>query len=177
MKLRGKRILVLGGTSGIGLAVAEAAMTEGSDVVVVSSQQRRIDAALKSLGRGAEGYAADLCAEITVEALFGKMGPFDHLVYTAGDSLWQRALGEIKLDDAKSFFDVRFWGAFLVTNHGSKLIRPGGSIVLTSSTVPRRPALGFAIDASISSAVEAFALAMAVLPAPLPVNVVAPGIV
>jgi NAD(P)-dependent dehydrogenase (short-subunit alcohol dehydrogenase family) len=53
MKLKGKRILVLGGTSGIGLAVAEAAMTEGSDVVVVSSQQRRIDAALTLLGKGA----------------------------------------------------------------------------------------------------------------------------
>jgi NAD(P)-dependent dehydrogenase (short-subunit alcohol dehydrogenase family) len=177
MKLRGKRILVLGGTSGIGLAVAEAAMTEGSDVVVVSSQQRRIDAALTLLGKGAEGYVADLSDEIAVEALFGKMGPFDHLVYTAGDSVWQRALGEIKLDDAKRFFDVRFWGAFLVTKHGSKLIRPGGSIVFTSSTVPRRPAVGFAIGASISSAVEAFAVAMAVELAPVRVNVVAPGIV
>src|SRR5258708_8582024 len=106
MKLRGKRILVLGGTSGIGLAVAEAAMTEGSDVVVVSSQQRRIDAALKSLGKGAEGYVADLSDQITVEALFGRMRPSDYLCYTAGDSVWQRALGEIKLDDAKSCFDV-----------------------------------------------------------------------
>ena len=177
MKLKGKRILVLGGTSGIGLAVAEAAMAEGSDVVVVSSQQRRMDAALTLLGKAAEGYVVDLSNEMAVEALFGKMGPFDHLVYTAGDSVWQRALGEIKLDDAKRFFDVRFWGAFLVTKHGSKLIRPGGSIVFTSSTVPRRPAVGFAIGASISSAVEAFAAAMAVELAPVRVNVVAPGIV
>src|SRR5260221_3055368 len=105
------------------------------------------------------------------------MGPFDHLVYTAGDSVWQRALGEIKLDDAKSFFDVRFWGAFLVTKHGSKLIRPGGSIVLTSSTVPRRPAVGFAIGASISSAVEAFAVAMTVEVASVRREFFAPGIV
>src|SRR5260221_9043109 len=104
------------------------------------------------------------------------MVPFDHLVYTAGDSVWQRALGEIKLDDAKRFFDVRFWGAFLVTKHGSKLIRPGGSIVLTSSTVPRRPAVGFAIRASISSAVEAFAGAIAVELAPVRRDVVAPGL-
>src|SRR5260221_10638124 len=177
MKLRGKRILVLGGTSGIGLAVAEAAMTEGSDVVVVSSQQRRIDAALKSLGKGAEGYVADLSDEITDEALFGKMGPFDHLGFTAGDSVWERALGEIKLDDAKSFFDVRFWGAFLVTKHGSKLIRPGGSIVLTSSTFPRRPALGFAIGASISSAGEAFSLSRAAHLAPLPLNFYGPTLI
>jgi NAD(P)-dependent dehydrogenase (short-subunit alcohol dehydrogenase family) len=74
-------------------------------------------------------------------------------------------------------FDVRFWGAFLVTKHGSKLICPGGSIVFTSSTLPRRPPVGFAIGASISSAVEAFAVAMAVELAPVRVNVVAPGIV
>jgi NAD(P)-dependent dehydrogenase (short-subunit alcohol dehydrogenase family) len=48
MTLKGKRVLVLGGTSGIGLAVAEAASTEGSNVVVVSSQQSRVDAALGS---------------------------------------------------------------------------------------------------------------------------------
>ena len=104
-------------------------------------------------------------------------GAIDHLVYTAGDSVWQRSLGETKLEDAKAFFDVRFWGAFLVTKHASKLIRPDGSIVFTSSTVPRRPSVGFAIGASISSAVEAFAVAMAVELAPVRVNVVAPGIV
>jgi NAD(P)-dependent dehydrogenase (short-subunit alcohol dehydrogenase family) len=177
VKLKGKRILFLGGTSGIGLAVAEAAMAEGSDVVVVSSQQRRMDAALTLLGKAAEGYVVDLSNEMAVEALFGKMGPFDHLVYTAGDSVWQRAIGEITLDEAKSFFDVRFWGAFLATKHGSNLIRPGGSIVFTSSTVSRRPLVGFAIGASISSAVEAFAAAMAIELAPVRVNVVAPGIV
>jgi NAD(P)-dependent dehydrogenase (short-subunit alcohol dehydrogenase family) len=177
LTLKGKRVLILGGTSGIGLAVAEAAKAEGSDVVVVSSKQSRVDAALTLLGGGAEGYVANLSDETAVEALFGKMGPFDHLVYTAGDPVWQRLLGETKLEDAKSFFDVRFWGAFLVSRHGSKLIRPGGSIVFTSSTVPRRPSVGFAIGASISSAVEAFAAAMAVELAPVRVNVVAPGIV
>jgi NAD(P)-dependent dehydrogenase (short-subunit alcohol dehydrogenase family) len=68
---------------------AEAAKAEGSDVVVVSSKQSRVDAALTLLGEGAEGHVADLSDETAVEALFGKMGPFDHLVYTAGDSVWQ----------------------------------------------------------------------------------------
>jgi NAD(P)-dependent dehydrogenase (short-subunit alcohol dehydrogenase family) len=99
------------------------------------------------------------------------------LIYTAGDAVWQRLLGETKLEYARSFFDVRLWGAFLVTKHGSKLIRPGGSIVFTSSTLPRRPSVGLVIGASISSAVEAFAAAMAVELAPVRMNVVAPGIV
>ena len=111
MTLKGKRVLILGGTSGIGLAVAKAAKTEGSDVVVVSSQQSRVDAALTLLGEGAEGYVANLSDETAVEALFGKVGPFDHLVYTAGDSVWQRLLGQTKLEDAKKFFRCSVLGS------------------------------------------------------------------
>ena len=85
MTLEGKRVLILGGTSGIGLAVAKAAKAEGSDVVVVSSKQSRVDSALALLGEGTEGYVTNLSDETAVETLFGKMGPFDHLVYTAGD--------------------------------------------------------------------------------------------
>lgn len=177
LTLKGKRVLILGGTSGIGLAVAKAAKAEGSDVVLVSSKQSRVDTALRLLGEGAEGYAANLSDETAVEGLFGKMGAFDHLVYTAGDQVFQRLLRDVKLEEAKKKFDVRFWGAFLVTKHGSKLIRSGGSIVFTSSTLPRRPSAGLAIGASISLAVEAFAAAMAVELAPVRVNVVAPGIV
>lgn len=81
------------------------------------------------------------------------------------------------MDHAKRFFDVRFWGPFAAAKHGAQLIRPGGSVVLTSSTVPRRPSVGFSVGASISSAVEAFARALAVELAPVRVNVVAPGIV
>jgi NADPH:quinone reductase-like Zn-dependent oxidoreductase len=73
LTLEGKRVLILGGTSGIGLAVAEAAKAEGSDVVVVSSKQSRVDSALTLLGGGAEGYVANLSDEKTIEALFGKM--------------------------------------------------------------------------------------------------------
>jgi NAD(P)-dependent dehydrogenase (short-subunit alcohol dehydrogenase family) len=177
MKLTGKRVLVLGGTSGIGLAVAEAATIEGSEVVVVSSRQSRVDAALTLLGNSSRGCVADLSDERSVTELFSQVGPFDHLVFTAGDSVWQRSIEGTELEDAKSFFALRFWGVFAVVKHGSKLIRPGGSIVLTSSTVPRRPSSGFAVGASISAAVEALARALAVELAPVRVNVVAPGIV
>jgi NAD(P)-dependent dehydrogenase (short-subunit alcohol dehydrogenase family) len=94
MTLKGKRVLILGGTSGIGLAVAKAAKAEGSDVVVVSSKQSRVDSALALLGEGTEGYVTNLSDETAVETLFGKMGPLDHLVYTAGDSVWQCLLRE-----------------------------------------------------------------------------------
>jgi NAD(P)-dependent dehydrogenase (short-subunit alcohol dehydrogenase family) len=177
MTLKEKRVLILGGTSGIGLAVAEAAVSQGAHVIVVSSQQGRVDAALARLGAESEGHAADLSDEKSVEGVFNRMQPFDHLVFTAGNSILQRSIGATELADAQNFFGVRFWGAFLAAKHGGKLIRAGGSIVLTSSTVPRRPPVGFAIGAAINAAVEAFARALAVELAPVRVNVVAPGIV
>jgi NAD(P)-dependent dehydrogenase (short-subunit alcohol dehydrogenase family) len=175
--LKDKRVLVLGGTSGIGLAVAEAASTEGSNVVVVSSQQSRVDAALARLSGGSEGFAADLSVEGAVEAMSSRIGPFDHLVFTAGDAIRPSAIGDADLDGAKDFFGLRFWGAVMAAKYGGKLIRKGGSIVLTSSTLPRRPSASWAIGASISSAVEGLARALAVELAPVRVNVVAPGIV
>jgi NAD(P)-dependent dehydrogenase (short-subunit alcohol dehydrogenase family) len=177
MVLKDKRILVFGGTSGIGLAVAQAAVSESAEVVVVSSHQDRVDSAVKLLGQRSAGFVADLSSERAVAELFSNVGLFDHLAFTAGDVVWQRPLAAIELDDAKRFFEVRFWGAFLAAKHGARKIRPGGSIVLTSSTVPRRPPVGFSIGASISSAVEGFARALAVELAPVRVNVVAPGIV
>jgi NAD(P)-dependent dehydrogenase (short-subunit alcohol dehydrogenase family) len=177
MVLKDKRILILGGTSGIGLAVAQAAAAESAEVVVVSSNKAKVDAAIALLRPRCAGFVADLSSEHAVAALFDEVGPFDHLAFTAGDTVWQRPLADIDMDDAKRFFDVRFWGSFAAAKHGAKLIRSGGSIVLTSSTVPRRPPIGFSIGASISSAVEAFARALAVELAPVRVNVVAPGIV
>jgi NAD(P)-dependent dehydrogenase (short-subunit alcohol dehydrogenase family) len=84
--LNGKRIVVLGGTSGIGLATAKAAQREGAMIVVASSRQQRVDHALTSLESGAEGHVVDFSDEAQVQRFFGNIGAFDHLVYTAGET-------------------------------------------------------------------------------------------
>jgi NAD(P)-dependent dehydrogenase (short-subunit alcohol dehydrogenase family) len=177
MTLEGKHVLILGGSSGIGFAVAEAALGAGAEVGIVSSRKARIDRALAKLGRRSVGYTADLSDEGAVQDLFNRTGAFDHLVFTAGDAVWQRPIGETALSDARDFFAVRFWGAFAAAKHGRRLIRPGGSMVFTSSTLPHRPNPGFAIGASISAGVEALTRALAVELAPIRVNAVAPGII
>jgi NAD(P)-dependent dehydrogenase (short-subunit alcohol dehydrogenase family) len=178
MTLDNKRVVILGGTPGIGFSVAEASLMQRATVVVVSSNRSRVDDALARLGSSkVEGRVADLSDERAVELLFRKLGPFDHLVFTAGDSIVQGPINETSLTDAKKFFGVRFWGAFLAVRYASASIRAEGSVVLTSSTLPKRPLPGFAIGASISAAIEAFAGALAVELAPIRVNVVAPGII
>jgi NAD(P)-dependent dehydrogenase (short-subunit alcohol dehydrogenase family) len=176
MTFENKTILVIGGTSGIGLAVASAVSNAGGRAVVVSSRRARVEAALARLGETAEGHVADLSRTDGIEALFGRVGPIDHLVFTAGDAVLQKPLADTHMDEARRFFDVRFWGAYAAAKYGHRSIRPGGSITLTSSTIPRRPTLGFAVGASVSYAVEGLARALAVELAPIRVNTVAPGI-
>jgi len=177
MTLDGKRIVVLGGSSGIGLAVAQAAAREGGAVVIVSSRQARVDAALAELPAGTEGRTADLADEPAVRALFEGLGDFDHLVFTAGEALHLGPIGQTDVAAARAFFSVRYWGAFLAAKHGSPRIRPGGSIVLTSGLTAQRPNPGWTVATSVCAAVEGLTRALAVELAPIRVNLVSPGLV
>jgi NAD(P)-dependent dehydrogenase (short-subunit alcohol dehydrogenase family) len=177
MTLDGKRIVVLGGSSGIGLATAQAAAREGATVVIASSRKARVDEALAMLPAGAEGHALDLADEAAVRALFARLGPFDHLAFTAGETLHLGSLASTEVEAARHFFDLRYWGAYLAAKYGSGSIRPGGSIVFTSGIAGRRPRSGWALGASICSAMEGLTRALAVELAPIRVNIVAPGTV
>ena len=176
MTLDGKRIVVVGGSSGIGLAVAQAAAREGAAVVIASSQQGRVDAALAQIP-GAEGHVVDAGDAANVQALFGRIGAFDHLAYTAGEPLALGSLADTDPAAAQHFFGVRYWGAFFAAKYGAPNIRPGGSIVFTSGTAGRRPRSGWALGASICMAMEGLTRALAVELAPTRVNLVVPGFV
>jgi NAD(P)-dependent dehydrogenase (short-subunit alcohol dehydrogenase family) len=177
MTLDGKRIVVLGGSSGIGLAVAQAAAREGAAVVIASSRKARVDEALATLPDGAEGQVVDLSQADAVQALFARIGAFDHLVFTAGETLQLGPIAATDVTTARRFFDLRYWGAFFAAKYGSGAIRPGGSIVFTSGIAGQRPHVGWALGASICSAMEGLTRALAVELAPLRVNIVSPGVV
>ena len=177
MTLRGKRIVVLGGSSGIGLATAQAAAKEQASVVIASSRKERVDQALATLPAGAEGRVLDVTDETAVQALFAQLGGFDHLVFTAGETLRLGSLAGTDVEAARRFFELRYWGAFLAAKYGSGSIRPGGSIVFTSGLAGQRPHAGWALGASICSAMEGLTRALAVELAPIRVNIVCPGVV
>lgn len=170
-------MVLLGGTSGIGLATAEAAAADGAEVIVASSRRERVAAALARLPDGAAGEVVDLGREDDVRALFERIGAFDHLVYTAGETLQLTSLDALRFDDARAFFELRFWSAFAAAKYASPAIRPGGSIVLTSGIVGRRPMSGWSVAASITGALEALTRALAIELAPIRVNAVCPGFV
>lgn len=175
--LRNQRVVLLGGTSGIGLATAHAALAAGASVTVVSSRARRVAEAVAGLGDRAEGCTVDLNNESAVSALFEQLGPFDHLVYSAGDSLRTGALVDMTLDTVRQVFDVRVFGAMTAVKRAAPYLRPGGSVVLTSGIASLRPQKGWAALASACAAMEGLTRALAVELAPIRVNLVSPGLV
>ncbi|MGX9885034.1 SDR family oxidoreductase [Streptomyces sp. NPDC002276] len=177
MGVRGQRVVVIGGTAGIGLAVAEAAGREGARVVVASRRQESVDAALKRLPEDAEGRVLDASDESTVRDFFAGLGGYDHLVYTAGEALLMESVAESDLGRSRAFLDTRLWGAYTAVKYGAGSIREGGSVVLTTGTAGRRPLPGTSVAAALCGAMESLTRALALELAPLRVNVVAPGLV
>jgi NAD(P)-dependent dehydrogenase (short-subunit alcohol dehydrogenase family) len=175
--LQQKRVVVMGGSSGIGLAVAQKAAAQGAKVVIVSSNAGRVQKAVESISGEAQGQAVDLSDEGAVATFFAKLGTFDHLVFTAGDSLHLSDLASTDLQQARRAFELRYWAALAAVKYGSPHIRQQGSVVLTTGIAGQRPQKGWVIAASVCGTIEALTRALAVELAPIRVNAVSPGVV
>ena len=178
LSLDAKRVVVIGGGSGIGFAVAEAAREAGAEVVIASSRAATVDAAVRRLA-GSTGRTVDLRDEASIAGFFEDLGAFDHLAITAGD--WGGAMfaptGDIDLDQARDGFAVRFWGALAAAKHGCRTIAQDGSITLTSGMLAHRPMKGAPVATAVGGAVEHLARGLAIDLAPVRVNAVCPGII
>jgi NAD(P)-dependent dehydrogenase (short-subunit alcohol dehydrogenase family) len=177
MTLTGKRVVVLGGTSGIGLATADLASQQGAEVAVASSNADTVRRALETLPPATTGDVIDLTNSTDVAGLFDRIGRFDHLVFTAGESLTMLELSAMDLDRARKAFELRYFGMLGAVSAAVPQLRSGGSIVLTSGTAGDRPGAGSSIVASLCGAIDSLVRAMAVELAPLRVNAVKPGVI
>lgn len=175
--LENKKVIILGGSSGLGLATAQAAAADGAEVIIVSSSQQRIDNALETLPENSKGFAVSLDKEENIKEFFAAVGSFDHLVYTAGENISMSLVDDTDIEKGKDFFTIRFWGAFAAIKYGKQHINEGGSINLMSGNFGQRPAAGYSLGAVICGAMDAFTKAMAVELAPIRVNNIAAGII
>lgn len=173
-KLQGKKIVILGGTTGFGLATAKAAAAEGAEVVVVSRSQKNVENALKELPKGAQGVSLDVTDEPAVKRFFGGLSGLDHLVYCAGDAL-PATITDTAV--ARTFFEVRYWGMYIATQAAAPYIRKGGSITLTNGILALRPWKGWSVVSAVAGAVESLTRGLAVDLAPVRVNTVCAGMV
>ncbi|MEC3918082.1 SDR family oxidoreductase [Nocardia sp. CDC160] len=177
MSLDGQHVVILGGTSGIGYAVARASAARGAKVTVVSSRQANVDKAVAELPAGAGGVVADLNDADRIRAVFDELGAIDHLVYTAGEPLLLSPVTDLDIDAARKFFELRYFSVLTAVQAALPHLRADGSITLTTGTAGPRPVPGSSVTSSVCGAVEALTRALAVELAPIRVNAVMPGVV
>lgn len=177
--LEDRHIVILGGSSGIGFAVAEAAIAAGAKVHIGSTKAAKIEDALARLGPRASGAVVDTTDEASLAAFLDGLGEIDHLVHTAGDRL-PRGLAidpDFNLAAAQGAMGARFWGPLLAVKHALPKLSPEASITLTAGLYAHRPAKGSTMSTAIAGAVEHLARGLAVDLAPIRVNAVTPGLI
>ncbi|QEL55095.1 SDR family oxidoreductase [Chromobacterium paludis] len=167
--LRQKTVAVLGGTSGIGRAVALAAAEAGAQVYV--------------LGRSAaqpgpwQSLHADVADLDSLRDAFAGIGRVDHLVLTAGARVGSLKLGEATRDDFRQTFEVKLFGNLLAIQQALPYLSADASITLTSGLLSRKYGAGGLLKSTVNAALEAAARNLAKELAPRRVNAVSPGVV
>lgn len=174
MHLRGTRVIVVGGSSGIGLAAARLTKEAGAEVTIVGRSPVRLKRAQESLG-GVRAVEADITDTAAIGRVFEGLDRVDHVLVSAG-TIKNGTLVKNDLTTLRQIVDERLWGVVNVVR-GSAPLMTTGSITFTSGGMSTRPRPGSAMLTSMLAAVEALAPALALELAPVRVNVVTPGLI
>jgi NAD(P)-dependent dehydrogenase (short-subunit alcohol dehydrogenase family) len=172
--LKDTRVLVLGGSSGIGLAAAKAAAAAGARVTIASRSTDKVQAAVAQVGKGTSGAALDTTDDAAIEAFFGKQPEWDHIVVSvaAGKSAGLQALS---MPEAYGNMNAKFWSAYKTARLAK--ITPEGSLTLVSGFLSQRPGKDALLQGCINAALESLGRGLALTLSPVRVNTVSPGLI
>jgi NAD(P)-dependent dehydrogenase (short-subunit alcohol dehydrogenase family) len=167
-----QKILVIGGTSGIGLATAKLAAALDAQVTIASRTADRVNTATKSIGSSVVGRVIDLIDDRSVEDFFSDGCVWDHVIVT-GSQVKIAPVRELPLETARASFDSKYWGFYRVAR--SAQIKPGGSLGVVAGVLATRPVAGRALMGSINGAIECLVQGLALELKPVRVNAVSPA--
>ncbi|KWE21496.1 short-chain dehydrogenase [Burkholderia cepacia] len=174
MKLNDQRVLVVGGSSGIGEATARAFAEAGAKVTIASREAARLAASKDRIGYGVSTGVMDITEDASVRAFLDSAGEFDHVVVSAAQTATGPVRG-LELDDAYAAMDSKFWGAYRIAR--AVRIRQGGSLTFVSGFLSVRPSKNSVLQGAINAALESLARGLALELAPVRVNTVSPGLI
>jgi NAD(P)-dependent dehydrogenase (short-subunit alcohol dehydrogenase family) len=169
-------IVIIGGSSGIGLAAARRCLADGAPVVIAGRSPERLEAAAAELGRSARlaAVAADIGDQDQLTRLFDQAGTLAHLVITAADLPYGPVVG-LTEDQMMRAVRSKITGPLLAAGVAAQRINGPGSITFTSGIAAYRPAPGGALATIVNGALDAMVRALALELAPVRVNAVSPG--
>lgn len=167
-------VLIVGGTSGLGRAVAELVSDRGDVAIVAGRSQDRVSRVVEALGDRARGVIVDLEDAASIRAAAEEVGHVDHLVLSAA-SLNYGTFADLEIEDAKAVFENKFWGYYRVVKEFAPRLPEHASITLFSGVAANRPAPGTIAVTAVNSALEGLARSLAVELAPIRVNSISPG--
>jgi NAD(P)-dependent dehydrogenase (short-subunit alcohol dehydrogenase family) len=160
--MKNQTVVVIGGLSGIGKAVAEQAAAAGARVIAAGRRS---------------APQVDIADDASVQRFFAEVGEFDHLVVTSGPVIASARLADLNVADAMAAFNVKFFGQLRAVKFAAPFLRAGGSVTLTSGLLARKAVAGALVKATMNAAVESMTKTLARELAPLRVNVISPGMV
>ncbi len=174
ISLHGQQVLVVGGSSGIGLATAKAAVAAGAHVTIAGRSEAKLELAVQALGHGVVGRPLDAGDDKSVADFFAEGKTWDHVVATTGAG-GRGQIANIAMADALAAMNGKFWTYFRVARVAK--IVTGGSLTLVSGGLGSKPAPGAALVSAINAAIEGLTRGLALDFAPTRVNTVSPGII
>ena len=173
-QLRSQKVLIVGGSSGIGAATAKAFAALEAVVTIASRSEAKLAAVAADIGGGVHTAVLDVTDAAAVEAFFSDPEPFDHVVVSTTAPA-SGGVRQLTLADAHKAMDGKFWGAYRVARAAK--ISTGGSLTLISGYLGVRPLKQSVLQGAINAALDGLARGLALELAPVRVNTVAPGII
>ncbi len=177
MELKGKKIVVIGASQGIGFETSKLLAQNGAKVIMVSKTKEKIEAAAKMIGNNAVAKTLDFTDEAAVKRFFDETGSIDHLVCVgASNSAWGK-FSELQTSAIRNAFESKFYGYYFSAKHALPVLSKNGSIVFVIGGSARKAMPGTAGLAAVNGAILAMGRAMAAELGPIRVNLISPGII
>ncbi|MFC5403343.1 SDR family oxidoreductase [Cohnella soli] len=175
--IQGQRVIIMGGTSGMGFASAQMLAAGGAKVVITGRDGAKLEEALRQLGGNSSGECLDASSPEAVKAFYKRQGAFDHLIISVSGAKGAGNFRELALDDLRGGFEAKFWPQLTAAQLSLNTISANGSITFITAISARNVSPGISGLAAINAALEAMVPNLALELAPLRVNAVSPGVV